>query len=105
MANAGDFAEIEKLIKSCDQPRGVTVQASDGRLFFLTDEEAERALIPPSTLYDAFRLVSQQRRTCEEPPTVKAVLGGCDEIWGWLESRAHNSAIWRKICLFYFDNC
>jgi hypothetical protein len=90
--------EALKLIESSDEPEGVTVQAADGRLFFLSKADAERTLIPPNDLYVAFRAVRQPRHR-------DAFTENCGRIWKWVETHSPDSAKWRRLTLLYFEVC
>jgi hypothetical protein len=93
--------EVLKLLESSTEREGVTVQAPDGRLFFLPKEDADRLAIPRSGLYTAFRAVRDRApRTTErekEDP--------CPGMWRWLESHEPDSDRWRLTCIVYFESC
>ena len=95
--------DIDQMIKSSVQPTGVTVQAADGRVFFLSDEEAHRTAIPRNTLYFAYLLITQHRTNPPLPNPKSA--RPCARAKAWLDSHSPNSAFWRRLCLAYFDNC
>jgi hypothetical protein len=97
----------EKLSKPLDknnEPEGVTVSSADGRLFFLTKEDADRFSIPANRLYAAFRATRSQSR--QPHGAEKDVLTDeCMTEWEWLESHGPYSPEWRRRCLKYFDKC
>jgi hypothetical protein len=98
----GEHEELSKLQESSNEPEGVTVQSADGRLFFLTKEDAERIAIPENGLYTAFRSL----RGREPRKTERDVLTGeWIDSWIWLESHSPNSARWRRKCLTCFETC
>ena len=101
----GEREELSKLLESSNEPtepEGVIVHSADGRLFFLSKEDADRTTIPESRLYTAFRLMrSQEPRKAEKDALTK----DCIDAWIWLEHHSPNSARWRRVCLTYFDTC
>ena len=94
--------ELSKLEESSTEPEGITVQSADGRLFFLTKEDADRMAIPESRLYTAFRLMKGQEPRKGEKDVLT---DDCPRTWKWLESHSPNSALWRVRCLAYFEVC
>jgi hypothetical protein len=104
--------DIDKILNSNDEPEGVTVQAADGRLFFLSNEEASRLAIPQTKLYTAFHFISQIPSDAPAPEAQKkggapvvANPKGCGGIGRWLNHHSPHSAKWRRLCIWYFDNC
>jgi hypothetical protein len=96
------MAAREELSQHGTEVEGITVASADGRLFFLTNEDAERLSIPNNRLYKAFRAM----RDNEPHPAEKDLLTrSCIDSWNWLESHSPNSATWRRRCLKYFDEC
>jgi hypothetical protein len=104
--------EIDELISSTNEPEGITVQSADGRLFFLSNEEAKRLAIPKTKLYDAFIAFSQtsfdnapKAFKKSDAPTRTPKLGPCEKARRWLATHSANSARWRRLCLRYFEVC
>ncbi len=97
----GEHEELSKLLESSTEPEGVTVRSDDGRLFFLSKEDAERMAIPESRLYAAFRTLKDH----EPRKTDKSVASACQRAWDWLDSHSPDSPHWRQLCLTYFDKC
>jgi hypothetical protein len=99
--------DVPKLMSSSKGPKGVTVQAADGRLFFLTDAEAERAAIPANRLYLAYRAISQQQNGGEGKGVARSFIKAedCPGVKKWLDDNSPDSDTWREICLHYFDDC
>jgi hypothetical protein len=99
--------DVTKLMSSSKGPTGVTVQAADGRLFFLTDAEAERTAISTNKLYIAYRAISQLQNGGEgkgvAAPLIKE--GDCPGVKEWLDTHAPNTDTWRDISWRYFDDC
>ena len=93
--------ELSKLLESSTEPEGVTVRSDNGRLFFLSKEDAKRMAIPESRLYTAFRTLKDH----EPRKTDKSDAGACQRAWDWLDSHSPNSEKWRRLCLAYFDKC
>jgi hypothetical protein len=95
--------EAQQRISQSKTPKGVVVESADGKYFFLTDEDAKRTAISPGKLYAAYRHATRGsgRGTGEE----KFVLHGCGAIKEWLDGSSPDSALWRQICLIYFDLC
>ena len=92
----------EELSQDDTEVEGITVASADGRLFFLTNEDAKRLSIPDNRLYKAFRAM----RDHEPHQAEKDILTtSCIDNWNWLESHSPNSATWRRKCLKYFDEC
>jgi len=92
--------ELKKLSQGGAEPRGVTVQAADGRLYFLSEEDAKRTAIPASRLFEAY---AQLRRTA--PPVRGSRRDPCAWAKRWLDTHSPNSSRWRRICLTYFEAC
>ena len=103
--------EIDNLMKSSSEPEGVTVQAADGRVFFLTKQEAKRLGIPKTKLYSAYLQLAEieegARRAYKQSGSRRPVRlhPRCRGMKRWLDTHSHNSRKWRAICLWYFDNC
>jgi hypothetical protein len=98
----GEHEELSKLLESSTEPEGITVQSADGRLSFLTKEDADRMAIPDNGLYTAFRsLKGHEPRKTERD--VQA--NDCNWAWHWLENYSPYSARWRRVCLTYFETC
>jgi hypothetical protein len=62
---------VLKLLESSTGPEGVTVQASDGGLFFLPNEDGDRLAIPRRGLYAAFRAVRDRAPCIVERETME----------------------------------
>lgn len=95
--------DIDQMIKTSVQPTGVTVQAADGRLFFLSDDEAHQTAIPGNALYSAYLLITQHGTNPPLPKPKRA--STCARAKAWLDHHSPNSEFWRRLCLAYFDNC
>jgi hypothetical protein len=92
--------DIKQILKEAvDEPSGVQAQATDGRLFFIPEAQADGLAVPKSGLYAAFRLV-----TCQ-PPVFAAKRSKCERVKRWLDTHSPHSAFWRSVCLSYFDEC
>jgi hypothetical protein len=98
---------VSELMSSSKAPKGVTVQAADGRLFFLTDEEAKRTAIPANLLYLGYRAISQQQNSGEVKGVARSRIKAedCKGVKEWLDTHGPNSDTWRDICEQYFDSC
>lgn len=99
--------DVLKLMSSSKGPKGVAVQAADGRLFFLTNAEAERTAIPANRLYLAYRAISQQQNGGEGKGVARSHIKAefCPGVKTWLDEHSPNSDTWRDICSQYFDDC
>jgi|ERR1700733_3820164 len=99
--------DVSKLMSSSKDPKGVTVQAADGRLFFLTDAEAQRTEIPANLLYLGYRAISQQQNGGERQGVARSRIKAeyCSGVKEWLDTHGPNSDTWRDICDQYFDSC
>ena len=98
----GEHEELSKLLASSTEPEGLTVYSADGRLFFLSKEDADRMSIPENRLHTAFRALKGKEPTSTERDSQP---GTCAWAWNWLETHSPNSARWRRICLTYFETC
>jgi hypothetical protein len=85
-------------------PRGVVVRAADGRLFFLTAQDARRAAIPANELYEAY-LKMTRGCECEKRRVAYMSGGACGRLKSWLDSHSPNSARWRRLALKWADGC
>ena len=90
-----------KALEESNEPEGIVVRSADGRLFFLTKEDAERTAIPESRLYTAFRSLKDHN----PHTTDRSVEKTCQQTWTWLETHKPTSALWRRRCLSYFEVC
>ncbi len=93
--------DISEVLKGAeDEPSGVVARAADGRLFFIPDSEAKHFAIEDSEQYRAFIAAGRGK-----PVAKAASLYPCQLAADWLGSHSPHSAMWRRICLEYFDNC
>jgi hypothetical protein len=95
--------DIQRRMKSSKEPAGVVVTGADGTLYFLTDQQARRASFRPDRLYPAFLLRSSAGGGKHGP--APSPNSPCGSLRRWLNSHSPHSAIWRAVCLTYFDNC
>ncbi|BCZ81772.1 hypothetical protein PTKU64_54470 [Paraburkholderia terrae] len=94
--------DVEALIKANPDPSGLVVRAQDGRLFFITNEQAEKAEIPETGLYVAY-LASRHHNPAPYPTPPENL--ECEATMRWLDTHNPNTRIWRRVSLFYFDHC
>ena len=97
-----EHEKLSESLESSNEPEGITVHSADGRLFFLTNEDAERLAIPDNRLYAAFRSLERHEPRKTDRDTVA---NNCKSTWQWLESHSPNSSLWRRRCLTYFEVC
>jgi hypothetical protein len=91
--------DVKKLLKDAEgEPAGIVAHGSDGRLFFLTNEQCKQFEIPDSRLYAAYR------SSGPHPGPVRAN-SYCRRLKKWLDAHSPNSAKWRALCLAYFEDC
>jgi hypothetical protein len=95
--------QILQRVKSSKEPTGIVVAGKDGTLYFLTDQQARRAAIKPNKLYTAF-LLRQSAGPKKGGPTPHPE-STCGSLRRWLNGHSPNSAVWRAVCLDYFENC
>lgn len=91
-----------RLKKAPKMPTGVTVEATDGRIFFLPDAEARKFEIPKSNSYRAFRYLSTHS-PIQNVPHKKAK--GCKGVLKWLLSHDPDSEFWRQVSVDWMNNC
>ncbi|MBC8739720.1 hypothetical protein F6X40_23695, partial [Paraburkholderia sp. UCT31] len=61
--------DVEALMNSRPQAFGLVVRAHDGRLFFITDEQAEKAQIRETGLYVAYLATQRRTLASSSPPS------------------------------------
>ena len=96
--------DILQRMKSSKEPSGVVVTGADGTLYFLTDQQARRAAFRPDKLYTSSLLRSSAGGGKHAPPIARPN-SPCASLRRWLNSHSPRSAVWRAVCLDYFDNC
>ena len=95
--------ELNALIDSSKEPSGITLTGPDGRLYFLTDEEARATVLPESTLHYAYS--ESRKRRSDEKAEGPDPHDPCARARAWLDSHSPESDIWRKVCLKYLEGC
>lgn len=100
---------LEETLKFSAEPTGIVVHGSDGRMYFLTDEQARDAELSNTGLYEAFRAASRaatgQAAAGQAGPEPEKRVINCGFVKAWLDRTNPDSALWRSTCLTYFDNC
>ena len=95
------ITDIQKIISTSKEPQGVVVQASDGRMFFLTNQEAKRTAIQSTKLYSAYLSISQGGGNRPQPQQEDH----CAAIKKWLDTSNPDTREWRSVVLAYFETC
>jgi hypothetical protein len=94
------LSDAEKIIQSSKLPKGVVTKSSDGRLFFLTNEEAASRQIKHPKLYLAYLATQGQG-------PIRPDFGGvtCEVVKKWLDESNPDDQAWRSVCFIYFLEC
>lgn len=99
MKPKSEVEDILKELRSAKEGKGVFVQSSDGRTFFLTEKDARRTAVP-----------MKHRKTVAT--VLKATGGGpvshpmgCGTVFRWLTSHSPFSVRWRKVSVWWINNC
>ena len=99
-----DRSEVEKAINSTDKPKGTVVRASDGRMFFLTDDDVKRTAINPGKLYSAYLHITGNQGK-DHHPVDRQQTTNCGAVKKWLDTANPDDYVWRAVCFFYFYEC
>jgi hypothetical protein len=93
--------EIEELLNSGEEPEGITVRSSDGKMFFISKEDAKPLAIPSTALTTAYYFSSLNHPRHPQAENHEAV-DNCNATKEWLDTHSPDSERWRRLCEYYF---
>jgi hypothetical protein len=93
--------EIEELLNSSGEPEGITVRSGDGKMFFISKEDAKRLAIPSTALTTTYYFSSLDHHRHPQVEN-RSSAEYCNGVKEWLDTHSPDSDTWRDVCWNYF---
>jgi hypothetical protein len=92
--------EIKKVVENSKSSKGVFALSTNGKLFFLSDEEAKRGILAPKIA----SALGKKMKFKTIPPLLNQ--DSCDNILDWLSNpRTPRNRVWMGVAKEYLEKC